>query len=46
MGTQFLLGFVAGVYMAQNYDMPNVKNLMNKGFQALREWEGSNGGGR
>ena len=34
--------FVAGVYIAQNYDVPCVKTLASKGYKIVTDWEKSN----
>lgn len=35
----FLLGTGLGVYIAQNYDVPNIKNLVNTWLYKAKEME-------
>ncbi|OAY85532.1 hypothetical protein ACMD2_16064 [Ananas comosus] len=35
----FLLGAGLGVYIAQNYDVPNIKNLVNTWLYKAKEME-------
>lgn len=41
-GFYFLLGTAWGVYMAQNYNVPNIKRLLNTGVVIARAIEQSN----
>lgn len=35
----FLLGTGCGIYIAQNYNAPNVKELVNTWIYKAKEWE-------
>ena len=37
--TSFLFGVTIGVYLAQNYDVPNVKNNYNYAMHTLKKYE-------
>lgn len=36
------VGALFGVYLAQNYDLPNIKGVVNKGLKVAKEWESKN----
>ncbi|EXC08939.1 hypothetical protein L484_003392 [Morus notabilis] len=38
-GFSFILGTVCGVYIAQNYDVPNIKKLANTAIEMAKEEE-------
>lgn len=38
----FLVGFVAGAYVAQNYQIPDVHNLCKECLKNLNEYEKKN----
>lgn len=35
----FLLGVCTGMYLAQTYDIPNLKNIVEKGIKISKDWE-------
>lgn len=35
----FLMGVTTGIYLAQNYDIPDIKNLGDKAFEYLKSIE-------
>ncbi|OVA09806.1 Protein of unknown function DUF4535 [Macleaya cordata] len=37
----FLMGTVCGIYVAQNYNVPNIKKLANMGLAKFKETEQS-----
>lgn len=37
--TTFIFGVTVGMYLAQNYDAPNVKNAYKQGISTLKKYE-------
>ena len=37
--TSFLVGVTVGLYIAQNYDTPNVKQVYKQGITTLKKYE-------
>lgn len=40
--SSLFVGVVVGIYLAQNYDLPNIKNIITHGIEFLKDWESSN----
>lgn len=40
--SSLFVGVVVGIYIAQNYDLPDIKNIISQGIEFLKDWESSN----
>jgi len=40
--SSLFIGVVIGIYIAQNYDLPDIKNVITQGFELIKDWESTN----